>query len=425
MARLLELCELIVDCEHKTAPTQETGYPSIRTPNIGRGRLILDGVNRVSEETYHAWTQREVPQPGDLILAREAPIGNVAIIPAGLKVCLGQRTVLIRANRKAVNSQYLTYLLLGDEIQGKILSISNGATVHHLNMKDIRELELPPLPTPQIQDRIADTLSAYDDLIENNTRRINILEDTAQMIYREWFVHFRFPGHENVRMVESELGAIPEGWVVEPLEQLVEEFIDYRGKTPAKLSADWSKTGILALSALNVKQGRLVSLEKAKYVDEDLYKRWMKTELQAGDILMTSEAPLGEVYFLPETRRYCLSQRVFSIRPENSLMHPSLLFFFLSSSEGQSQLKARASGTTVLGIRQADLRRIPILRPPLPLQQDGDSKLLPFLLMIDVLQRKVDNLRTTRDFLLPKLISGEVPVEAADEAAAELVEQTA
>ena len=67
MAQLLQLCELIVDCEHKTAPTQETGYPSIRTPNIGRGRLILDGVNRVSEDTYRSWTQREVPQPGDLI----------------------------------------------------------------------------------------------------------------------------------------------------------------------------------------------------------------------------------------------------------------------------------------------------------------------------------------------------------------------
>src|ERR1035437_4618190 len=174
MPQLLKFCELIVDCEHKTAPTQETGYPSIRTPNIGRGRLILDGVNRVSEDTYRAWTQREVPQPGDLILAREAPIGNVAIVPPGLQVSLGQRTVLIRVDRQKVNPQYLTYLLLGDEIQGRILSMSNGATVHHLNIKDIRELEMPPIPTPQIQDRIADTLSSYDDLIENNTQRIKI-----------------------------------------------------------------------------------------------------------------------------------------------------------------------------------------------------------------------------------------------------------
>jgi type I restriction enzyme, S subunit len=137
-------------------------------------------------------------------------------------------------------------------------------------------------------------------------------------------------------MVESELGLIPKGWGVEPLEALVEEFIDYRGKTPKKLGADWSESGILALSALNVKQGRLVSLDKAKFVSEELYKHWMKSELQAGDILMTSEAPLGELYFLPENQRYCLSQRVFGIRSNTTMMQPSLLFFALSSPEGQT-----------------------------------------------------------------------------------------
>ncbi|EQD43634.1 type I restriction-modification system, S subunit, partial [mine drainage metagenome] len=108
---LNDLCRAIVDCEHKTAPTKPAGHPSIRTPNIGRGRLILDGVNRVSDETYRQWTQRMEPMPGDLILAREAPIGNVAIIPKGLKVCLGQRTVLIRPESTKILPQYLVYLM--------------------------------------------------------------------------------------------------------------------------------------------------------------------------------------------------------------------------------------------------------------------------------------------------------------------------
>ena len=83
-----DVCEFIVDCLHKTAPIQEVGYPSIRTPNVGRGRLILDGVNRVSGEIYAEWTRRAVPMPGDLILAREAPAGNVAIVKDGQTVCL-------------------------------------------------------------------------------------------------------------------------------------------------------------------------------------------------------------------------------------------------------------------------------------------------------------------------------------------------
>lgn len=143
---LIDFCELIVDCEHKTAPTQETGYPSIRTPNIGRGYFILDSVNRVSEETYRLWTRRAIPQAGDLIMAREAPVGNVAMIPTGLHPCLGQRTLLIRPDRSRVEPSYLSYFLNGPYVQSLIQAKTNGATVPHLNMRDVRTLPLPALP---------------------------------------------------------------------------------------------------------------------------------------------------------------------------------------------------------------------------------------------------------------------------------------
>ena len=146
--QLIDICETIIDCEHKTAPTQTEGYPSIRTPNIGRGRFILDGVNRVSEETYKLWTKRAIPLPGDLIMAREAPVGNVAMIPEGLQPCLGQRTLLIRPDRTKVEPAYLNYFLNGPHVQNLILAKTNGATVAHLNMKDVRTMELPDIPPP-------------------------------------------------------------------------------------------------------------------------------------------------------------------------------------------------------------------------------------------------------------------------------------
>ena len=139
---LEDLCELIVDCEHKTAPTQETGYPSIRTPNIGKGFLILDNVNRVSEKTYNEWTKRAIPQENDLILAREAPAGNVAVISKKLKVCLGQRTVLLRPKKDKFNSNYLAFLLLSKDVQQQLLAHTRGATVAHINMKDIRAFKI-------------------------------------------------------------------------------------------------------------------------------------------------------------------------------------------------------------------------------------------------------------------------------------------
>jgi type I restriction enzyme S subunit len=148
---LLCITDLIVDCEHKTAPTQETGIPSIRTPNIGKGYLIFDNVNCVSEETYELWTRRAKPEPGDLILAREAPAGNVGVIPEGQRVCLGQRTVLIRPKKEIANSQYLAFLLLHPIMQTRLLAHSTGATVQHVNMKDIRGLPISNLPPIQTQ----------------------------------------------------------------------------------------------------------------------------------------------------------------------------------------------------------------------------------------------------------------------------------
>ena len=273
---LNDVCELVIDCEHKTAPIQETGYPSIRTPNIGKGRLILENVNRVSAETYKGWTKRAVPQAEDLVLAREAPVGNVAIIPKNLKVCLGQRTVLIRVNKGKVNPHYLVYLLLIDEIQGKIKSISNGATVHHLNMKDIRNLELPELPLLETQKKIASILSSYDDLIENNTRRIEILEQMAKLVYEEWFVKFRFPGHENVKMVPSELGEIPEGWEVKYLHEVAE--IKYGFPFKSKLFTQESKENTPVIRIWDIINGFTMTFTSEEADEDYLVKN--------GDILV-------------------------------------------------------------------------------------------------------------------------------------------
>lgn len=151
---LADLCELIVDCEHKTAPTQAEGIPSIRTPNIGKGKLLLDGVYRVSDETYLEWARRAEPRAGDLILAREAPAGNVAVIPENLKVCLGQRTVLIRPKQDVFVPEFLALMLLQPQLQRKLLAHSRGATVQHVNMKDIRALHVGDIPTLKVQREI-------------------------------------------------------------------------------------------------------------------------------------------------------------------------------------------------------------------------------------------------------------------------------
>ncbi len=204
---LSDVCEFIVDCPHSTAPDEGKGYPLIRTPNVGKGRLDLNGVHRVSESVYKQRIQRGAPRANDLIFAREAPAGNVALVQENQTVCLGQRTVLIRPNVQKVNPQYLVYYLLSPKPQYELLGTANGATVAHVNLPAIRNLKIE-LPEKSVQDKIGTILVTYDDLIENNQKQIKLLEEAAQRLYKEWFVDFRFPGHENTKIVDG----VPEGW---------------------------------------------------------------------------------------------------------------------------------------------------------------------------------------------------------------------
>ena len=378
--------------------------------------MILDGVNRVSEDTYRAWTQREMPIAGDLILAREAPIGNVAIVPSGLKVCLGQRTVLIRADRQKVDPQYLTYLMLGEEIQGRILAMSNGATVHHLNMKDIRELEMPPLPTCQVQKRVASILSAYDDLIENNTRRIKILEDMAQMIYREWFVNFRFPGHENVRMVESELGLIPEGWEIKCLNDAVDV------SPPTRVLKDGLKPFVPMGSLSN--NSMLVSDIESRDGNSG-------SKFKNGDTLFARITPClengktGFVQFLPSYDDVGFGSTEFIVLRSRTLC-PEYVYLMARSSEFRDNaIKSMSGATGRQRVQEACFSRFLLAQPDRATTNHFQSVTSPLFKKVHLLSVKNVNLRTTRDFLLPKLISGEISVEAAEETAAEVIEQNA
>lgn len=186
-----ELCEAIVDCEHKTAPTQERGIPSIRTPNVGKGVLLLDGVNRVSEETYREWTRRAEPRPGDLILAREAPAGNVAVIPEEMRVCLGQRTVLLRPKNELFIPAYLAHLLLRPSSQARLLAHSRGATVQHINVKDIRAFRISSLPSLSAQRAVVrgveGLMAQEQSLIDSYSRKLADIAALRQSLLRAAF----------------------------------------------------------------------------------------------------------------------------------------------------------------------------------------------------------------------------------------------
>jgi len=379
---LNDICELIVDCEHKTAPIQETGYPSIRTPNVGRGRLILDGVNRVSEETYRRWSQRAVPQTDDIILAREAPLGNAAIIPPNLDVCLGQRTVLIRPNKNKVDPHYLVYLMLGDEIQGQFHGLGAGATVPHLNMKDIRELPLPKLPPLSVQQKIGAFLSVYDNLIENNTRRIKDLKQAAHDLYRVWFLEFRFLGHENLPLVDSgtDYGMIPQGWEVVKLEDVIELAYGKALKAEDRISGDvpvYGSSGIVGfhneylVEAPGVIVGRKGNVGSVFWSENNFY-------------------PIDTVYYV--NTHVCLHYVYYNLQYQNFINNDA----------------------AVPGLSRRQAYALPFVVPSKDVLAEFQDFVAPIFEQIHVLNTKNDTLRETRDLLLPRLVSGELDVSKVE-----------
>jgi type I restriction enzyme S subunit len=387
----------IIDCEHKTAPTQEEGIPLIRTPNIGKGHFLLDNVKRVSDQTYTEWARRAEPKPGDLIMAREAPVGNVALITSGLKVCLGQRTVLVRMKTNKVDARYLNCLLNSPSMNGYMLTLSNGATVGHLNVNDIRKLELPPLPDITAQQKIAAILSAYDDLIENNQRRIALLEKMAEEIYREWFVRLRFPGYQQVKFVKG----VPEGWRIVSIDAISVEV-----RKSVKKKDLSSSCRYIGLEHIPRKSFALNDYFFADSVDSN------KLSFKAGDILFSKIRPYLHKVVLANFDGVCSTDAIVIRKRDVDCTGFLLLTVF---SETFIELATTASKGTKMPRADWDfLRQLKILFPSEQLLIRFERLFADIFSEIEALLKTNELLGRTRNELLPRLISGKLSVEHLD-----------
>jgi type I restriction enzyme S subunit len=211
----------IIDCPHSTPNWADKGIFAVRNYNLSNGRIVKEKCSYVDKETFELRTRRAMPKKGDCILSREAPIGSVGYVNSNEHICLGQRVVLIRPN-DAIDSRFLLYQLLSSDIQNQFRqSDSSGSTVSNLRIPSIKKTDIS-ITDINAQKIISSTIGAYDDLIENNERRIKILEEMAQRLYTEWFVKFKYPGHEKVRILDSgiQYGMIPEGWEVKKLREV-------------------------------------------------------------------------------------------------------------------------------------------------------------------------------------------------------------
>jgi type I restriction enzyme, S subunit len=276
---LSELCLLAVDCVNKTAPVVDgpTPFKMIRTTNVKRGFIDTKTVRYVSENTYEKWTRRSRPLFGDVILTREAPVGEVGrcTFAESEQIFLGQRLFQYRPDPALLDWNYLAFALQSPQVQNKLQGLSFGATVPHIKVGDAEHLEIP-YPPLLTQQAIGGLLAAYDDLIENNQTRISLLEESARLLYREWFVSFRYPGHA-IEM-SSEL---PQGWRTRPLAEMAEV-------NRASLGAKDKPEEIQYIDIASVETGVVLGATKMHYVDAPGRARRL---VKHGDVIWSCVRP--------------------------------------------------------------------------------------------------------------------------------------
>lgn len=405
---LREVCDSIVDCVNKTAPVVEapTPYRMIRTTNVKAGKIDLETVRYVTEDTYKVWTRRQVPKPGDVILTREAPLGEVGMLRECDGVFLGQRLMSYRANPAKLNPHFLLYALQEDHLQGQIHSTGSGATVQHMRVPDAERLKvrLPPLST---QRKIALILSAYDDLIENNARRVRVLEDMARALYREWFVEYRFPGHEQAEFVEDEQGRRPAGWERLEMGQVCTRVTDGAHKSPPSQTEGLPMASVKDMHdwGINLSTCRLIS--EADFVE--LVRNDCKPRL--GDVLIAKDGSyLKHTFVVEEEQDVVLLSSIAMLRPNQQRISPFYLALHLRQNEVKQRLKGYVSGVAIPRIVLKDFRKFLILVPDMATQSEFERLTQPLRAQVLNLLNRNANLRRTRDLLLPRLVSGELDV---------------
>ena len=386
------LCTDVIDCPHSTPKWKESGIPVIRNFNLVDGHIDTSKLSYVDQETYETRVKRAKPEPGDIIISREAPMGVVGIVPNNFKCCLGQRLVLLKVDRTKCDPEYLLYTLLSPVVQTQINRIdATGSTVSNLNIPDLKQLSIPMIDGNASE--IAHTLKIIDQKIANNNAISAKLEAMVKTIYDYWFLQFEFPnvggnpykssGGEMVWNDELQR-EIPAGWEVDNLGN----HFDVSKGTPLTASDAKLDGPYKVVSA---------GLDYAYHHNE--YNREKDTIS-----ISTSGANAGFVRYWHE-RIYandCITIR------HNNVSNTIYAYNFLKAI--QNYLYSQACGSAQPHVYPADISTLKLVIPPVEIMERFAKIIGPQNSNLEVIQKQNQQLASLRDFLLPMLMNGQVIV---------------
>ncbi len=378
----------------------DSGMKVINGTNVlESGEFDVDNTNRfIALDEFRKTYSHFAVEPDDIVVVSSGSIGKVSRVRSQ-HLPLMMNTSVIRfhsADRTELNDEYLYGYLRSPLFQNQAASLAIGSA--QLNFGPIHlkrmEMPLPPIPT---QQKIAAILSAYDDLIENNKQRIKLIEEMARRIYREWFVDFRYPGHQGIPLVDSEVGAIPSGWTVASLSSLATVVM---GQSPP--SSAYNREGI----GLPFHQG--VGTYANHFPVHEVYSTVGVRLAEDGDILVSVRAPVGRINIAD--RRMILGRGLCGIRAADGcrefLLHALKEFFREEDVMG--------SGTIFQSVTRRDVEGLQLVWPGGALAEKFVEMVEPLWRQLRLLTVEGVNLRATCTLLLPRLVSGEIDVTDLD-----------
>jgi type I restriction enzyme S subunit len=382
----------------------DAGMKVINVTNIiGDGQVDTENTRRfISQEEFDRKYRHFEVQDRDVVVASSGnTYGKVGRI-SGVNLPVMMNTSVIRfrsSDRTQLDDDYLYSFLRSDIFKNQIEAFVTGSAQPNFGPSHLKQMEMPLPPLPE-QKRIAGILSAYDELIENSQRRIKVLESMARNLYREWFVHFRYPGHENTPLIPSPLGNIPKGWEVMKLAAVAEV-------NRAQINARTAPDELHYIDISSVSPGQIDSVTTYAFTDAPGRARRI---IQHGDVLWSCVRPnrrshVQVMHPEPDT----IASTGFAVLTA-TIVPFTFLYFATTTDEFVTFLVNNATGAAYPAVSGSTFEKADLLIPPAALlKQFGDSTIL-IAEQIHILQRQIQNLRKTRYLLLPRLLSGQIPI---------------
>ncbi len=419
LRRLDEVGVSVLDCDHSTPKSAPTGNPYIAIPNIRNGHLDLKDVRLISRMDFEFSTRRTRPLPGDIVVTRRARVGDTAVIPEGLECALGQNLVLLRSDGTQIDQRYLRWAVRSPQYWTQVSKYQNeGAVFSSLNVSDFPKFEIP-VPPLSTQRRIADILGTLDDKIECNRRINKTLEGMVQALFKYWFVDFG--QFRNGEFVDSELGIIPKGWKVGRIAEVVKDITS--GSRPKGGVGEVSE-GVPSIGAENILGLGKYDHSKTKYVPREFFDEMKSGVVKNGDVLLYKDgAQLGRKSYFDYGFPFevcCVNEHVFILRV-NDFVTPRYLYFWLDQSWMTERIVNLNSNSAQPGINRTAVYSLPILMPPPDVIQKWDEIVEPLLANLFANCKENRIVARTRDYLLPRLMSGQIEIKTAEEQIAEMI----